>query len=544
MQWIAKQITMSPSLLTDSVTIMNKHAFREFFVPAQGNVIKDTLSGLTVALALIPEAIAFALVANLSPFIGLYAAFFMCLITAVIGGRPGMISGATGSMAVVMASLVINHQQDGLGLLFATIILTGCFQILIGLCRLGKLIRMMPKPVMVGFVNGLAIVIFLAQLHQFKEFNAAGVAHWLQGSPLYWMIALVVVAMIITHYLPKFTKAIPGPLTAIIVVTVFAQIMQHFYQVHIRAVDNMMRGATSLSFPHLAWPHVMISWHTVSVIVPYALVLAIIGLSESLMTLSLIDERTNTRGHGNRECIAQGIANVVSGGFGTMGGCAMIGQSMINITSGGRGRLSGIIAGVFLLIFVLVAWPIIKIIPLAALVGVMFMVVYETFEWATFRFIRQIPLKDGLVIVTVTAVTVATNLAIAVLVGVIISSLVFAWETAKHIYADTRINEAGEKEYILHGPLFFASISHFKQLFHYESDPNEIIIDFKYSRVADHSAIDAIKLVCKSYTSAGKKVHLRHLSPECLLLLGKAKSFVEVNQTEDPDYHIATDVLG
>lgn len=523
---------------------MNISALRAFFVPPQGSAIKDTLSGLTVALALIPEAIAFALVAHLSPFIGLYAAFFMCLITAVLGGRPGMISGATGSMAVVMASLVINHHHDGLGLLFATIIMTGCFQVLIGVCKLGKLIRMMPKPVMVGFVNGLAIVIFLAQLHQFKIVNAAHETHWLTGSPLYWMIALVIVAMIITHYLPKITKAVPGPLTAIIVVTIIAGLLSHVYHVPIRAVENMMQGATSLSFPQLAWPKVVLSWHTISVIIPYAAVLAIIGLSESLMTLSLIDERTDTRGHGNRECIAQGVANVISGSFGTMGGCAMIGQSMINISSGGRGRLSGIIAGIFLLIFVLIAWPIIKIIPLAALVGVMFMVVYETFEWATFHFIREIPFKDALVILIVTGVTVATNLAIAVLVGIIIASLVFAWETAKQIYAKTRKTEQGGKEYILHGPLFFASVSHFKAIFEFEADPKAIIIDFKYSRVADHSAIEAIKLICKRYTSLGKQVHLRHLSPECRALLGKAKSFVQVNEMEDPDYHIATDVLG
>jgi len=515
---------------------------KRFFIPKQGNALKDSLSGLTVALALIPEAIAFALVANLSPFIGLYAAFFMCLITAVIGGRPGMISGATGSMAIVMVSIV-NGYHNGLELLFATVILTGVFQILIGTLRLGKLIRMMPKPVMVGFVNGLAIVIFLAQLHQFQFISAHGVTTWLSGTSLDWMIALVIVAMIITHFLPKLTKAIPGPLTAIIVVTLFVQLLQHFYGIHVRVVEDMMHGATTLGFPHLAIPHISLSWHTFSIIVPYALILAIIGLSESLMTLSLIDERTKTRGHGNKECIAQGIANIVSGSFKTMGGCAMIGQSMINITSGGRGRLSGIVAGVFLLIFILVAWPVIKLIPLAALVGVMFMVVYETFEWASFTFIRQIPFKDALVIIIVTAVTVLTNLAIAVFVGIIIASLIFAWETAKNIYADTSVNDKGEKEYLLHGPLFFASTGNFKSLFQIQSDPEVVIIDFKYSRVADHSAIDAINTVAENYLAAGKSLRLRHLSPECCELLGKAKSLVEINQLEDPDYHIATDAL-
>ena len=521
-----------------------KRTVKTFFVPENGSAIKDSLSGLTVALALIPEAIAFALVAHLSPFVGLYAAFFMCLITAIFGGRPGMISGATGSTAVVMASLVMQHHQHALPLLFATVILSGLFQIVIGLLKLGKFIRMMPKSVMVGFVNGLAIVIFLAQLQQFKETNAVGVSHWLLGSPLYWMIGLVILAMIITHYLPKLTKAMPGPLTAIITVTIIAQLLQHFYSVHIRVVTDMMQGATALSFPALSLPKISLNLHTLSIIVPYAAVLAVIGLSESLMTLSLIDERTNTRGHGNKECIAQGAANIISGLFKTMGGCAMIGQSMINITSGGRGRLSGIIAGVFLLIFILIAWPVIKIIPLAALVGVMFMVVYETFEWATFKFIREIPIKDALVIVAVTVVTVLTNLAIAVVVGIIIASLVFAWETARHIYAEESVNERGEKEYILHGPLFFASISHFKQLFDFSHDPAIVIIDFQYSRVADHSAIDAIQSVAKSYTAQGTELHLRHLSPECRLLLGKAKSLVDVNKTEDPDYHIASDVLG
>lgn len=516
---------------------------KRFFIPEGASAVKDSLTGLTVAFALIPEAIAFALVANLSPFVGLYAAFFMCLITAVLGGRPGMISGATGSMAIVMVSIV-NGYHNGIQLLFATVILTGVIQICVGVFKLGKFIRMMPKPVMVGFVNGLAIVIFLAQLHQFKYIDSHGVYVWLQGATLYWMIGLVIVAMFISHYFPKITKAIPGPLMAIIVITVFVQTIQHFYGVNVRVVDDMMHGATHIGFPHFGIPDINLNWHTLSIIVPYAFILAIIGLSESLMTLSLIDERTQTRGHGNRECMAQGLANIVSGSFKTMGGCAMIGQSMINITSGGRGRLSGIVAGVFLLIFIMLAWPVIKIIPLAALVGVMFMVVYETFEWASFSFIREIPFKDGLVIVTVTIVTVATNLAIAVLCGIIISSLVFAWETAKHIYADTKTNDKGEKEYLLHGPLFFASAGNFKGLFDVKNDPDVIIIDFKYSRIADHSAIDSINIIAERYIANGKEVHLRHISPECIELLGKAKNLVDVNVLEDPDYHIATNKLG
>jgi sulfate permease, SulP family len=512
------------------------HAIKRFFLPQDGRFHVDFLSGLTVALALIPEAIAFALVANVSPLVGLYAAFFMCLITAVFGGRPGMISGATGSMAVVMVALVSQH---GLQYLFATVVLTGIVQIIIGLCRLGKLIRMMPKSVMVGFVNGLAIVIFLAQLHQFKVIGPHGTSHWLQGSALYLMIGLVVLAMLITHFLPKFTKAIPAALTAIIVVSLIVI----FGGIHTRVVQDMM-GSTDMSagFPHFAIPHVPMDLHTLLIVGPYAIILAIIGLSESLMTLSLIDEITQTHGQGNRECIAQGAANIVSGFFKSMGGCAMIGQSMINIRSGGRGRLSGIVAGVFLLLFILLLWPLIKMIPLAALVGVMFMVVIETFEWASFTFIRKIPLHDALIIIMVTGVTVATNLATAVVVGVIMASLVFAWETAKNISAEEYEGE-DSKIYKVHGPLFFGSSTAFKQLFAPSADPENVIIDFKYSRVSDHSAIDAIKFIVKRYMLHNKTVHLRHLSPECRMLLGKAGDMVDVNVMEDPDYHVATDVL-
>ncbi len=512
-------------------------AIRRYLLPPGAKLHVDFLSGLTVALALIPEAIAFALVAHVSPLVGLYAAFFMCLITAVLGGRPGMISGATGSMAVVMVALV---SQFGVKYLFATVILTGILQIIIGLLHLGKLIRMMPKSVMVGFVNGLAIVIFLAQLHQFKVTSAHGGSHWLQGHALYVMIGLVLLAMLITHYLPKFTKAVPAALTAIVVVSLIVLLGG----VHTRVVSDMMAGShLSPGLPSFALPGTPLNWHTLYVIVPYAVILSVIGLSESLMTLSIIDERTQTHGRGNKECIAQGIGNIVSGFFSSMGGCAMIGQSMINITSGGRGRLSGIVAGIFLLLFVVLLWPFIAMIPLAALVGVMFMVVIETFEWATFEFIHKIPLHDALIIVVVTAVTVATNLATAVIVGVIMASLVFAWETSKDIHAKEKVNAEGSKEYIIHGPLFFGSSTKFKALFSAKTDPKDVIIDFKYSRVADHSAIDAIKYVANSYLRYHKVLHLRHLSAECRALLGKAGNMVEVNMLEDPDYHVATDQL-
>ncbi|PIQ43653.1 MAG: sodium-independent anion transporter [Gammaproteobacteria bacterium CG11_big_fil_rev_8_21_14_0_20_46_22] len=506
-------------------------------MPHGGRFHIDFLSGLTVALALIPEAIAFSLVAHVDPLVGLYAAFFMCFITAVFGGRPGMISGATGSMAVVMVALV---SQYGIQYLFATVILTGLLQILIGVLRLGKLIRMLPKSVMVGFVNGLALVIFLAQLQQFKVLHANGSRTWLHGEALYLMIGLVLLAMAITHFLPKFTKAVPAALTAIIVVSVIVMVGG----LHTRVVSDMMVGHAMMpGLPTFAIPHVPFDFHTASIIVPYAIVLAIIGLSESLMTLSLIDEKTQTHGRSNKECMAQGAANIVSGFFKSMGGCAMIGQSMINISSGGRGRLSGITAGVFLLLFVIVLWPLIKLIPLAALVGVMFIVVIETFEWATFHFIRKIPKHDALIIVTVMAVTVATDLAVAVIVGVIMASLVFAWQTAKNISAKSSVKANGSKVYALHGPLFFGSTTTFKTLFDVVNDPNDVIIDFQYSRVADHSAIDAIQFVANEYTRRGKTLHLRHLSQECRLLLGKAASLVEVNLLEDPDYHVASDAL-
>lgn len=507
---------------------------RNFLLPENGQWSLDILSGLTVALALIPEAIAFALVAHVNPLVGLYAAFFMCLTSAVLGGRPGMISGATGSMAVVIVSLVSKY---GLHYLFATIVLTGLLQILVGVFRLGKLIRIMPKPVMVGFVNGLAIVIFLAQLQQFKLHTASGASTWLPTHALLLMIGLVLIAMAVTHYLPKITKKIPSALAAIILVTVIT----HVFHLHTRIVDDMMVGhhIQSAGLPTPAWLDVTFNLTTIKIILPYAIILCIIGLSESLMTLSLIDEVTQTKGNANRECIAQGIGNIISGIFKSMGGCVMIGQSMININAGGRGRLSGIIAACGLLSFIVIFWPFIKLIPLAALVGVMFMVVIETFEWATFKFIQKIPKHDAIVIATVMVVTVFTDLAVAVLVGIIISSLVFAWESAKHIYADQLIDDDSTKRYLLHGPLFFGSASTFKTLFDVANDPSIVIIDFANTRVVDHSAIDAIESVAQRYHQVNKRIHLRHLSPECRLLLNKVSDLIEVNEAEDPDYRLA-----
>jgi len=510
---------------------------------APSSAKNDILSGLTVALALVPEAVAFAFVAHVDPLVGLYAAFIVGLITSIFGGRPGMISGATGALAVVMVSLVIEH---GVEYLFATVLLMGVLQILAGIFKLGKFIRMVPHPVMLGFVNGLAIVIFLAQLGQFKVMDGNGQLQWMQGSELYVMGGLVALTMAIIHFLPKLTTAIPSSLAAILVVTglvIGLDLESRTVLDYLKDMSGDLNATIAGGFPEFHIPAVPFNFETFKIIFPYALVLAAIGLIESLLTLTLIDEITETRGNSNKECIGQGAANVTCGVFGAMGGCAMIGQSMININSGGRSRLSGITAAVLLLGFILFAASLIEMIPLAALVGVMFMVVLGTFEWSSFRLMKRIPKTDAFVIVLVSGVTVITDLAIAVCVGVIVSALVFAWEHAKHIYTNNYIDEQGSKVYELHGPLFFGSVKNFAELFDINNDPNDVIIEFKYSRVADHSAIEAIDSLAERYKKAGKTVHLRHLSPDCIELLNKAKDLVEVNVIEDPNYKVASDKL-
>lgn len=494
----------------------------------------DILSGLTVALALVPEAVAFAFVAGVEPLVGLYAAFMVGLITAVIGGRPGMISGATGALAVVMVSLVAQH---GVEYLFATVVLMGLIQVLIGILRLGKFIRMVPHPVMLGFVNGLAIVIFLAQLSTFKAKDSSGELQWLQGEQLWIMLGLVALTMAIIRYLPKLTKAIPSALAAIIVVSLAVILLG----MDSRTVGDLASIAGGLPEFHI--PMVPFNMETLWIILPYAIILATIGLIESLLTLSLIDEITDTRGRGNKECVGQGVANTVTGMFGGMGGCAMIGQSMINIDSGGRGRLSGISAALFLLVFILFASGLIEMIPLAALTGVMFMVVIGTFEWSSLRIMGKIPRSDAFILVLVSAVTVATDLAIAVVVGVIVSALVFAWQHAKHIMVKSYTNEMGGKVYELEGPLFFASVKNFQDLFDPKNDPDDVVVEFQKSRVYDHSAIEAIDTLAERYLNVDKRLHLRHLSPECIKLLRKAGDLVEVNMIEDPHYHVADDQL-
>ncbi|MCK6262106.1 SulP family inorganic anion transporter [Vibrio sp. ZSDE26] len=515
----------------------------EFPQFSKHSVKNDVLSGLTVALALVPEAVAFAFVAGVDPMVGLYAAFIVGLITSIFGGRPGMISGATGAMAVVMVSLVATH---GVQYLFAAIMLAGFLQISAGLFKLGKFIRMVPHPVMIGFVNGLAIVIFLAQLGQFKTPDASGALSWLPQGEMMLMLGLVALTMAIIHFLPKLTTAVPSSLVAIVTVTLLVLglgLETNTVVDFLRTMSGDANATLAGSLPTFAIPMVPFNLETLQIILPYAIILAAIGLIESLLTLTVLDEMTNTRGKSNRECVGQGLANVTCSVFGAMGGCAMIGQSMINVNSGGRGRLSGIVAAVALLAFILFASALIEMIPLAALVGVMFMVVIGTFEWATFKLARRVPKQDFFVIVLVTIVTVLTDLAIAVAVGVIVSALMFAWEHAKHIYASSKINEEGSKEYHVNGPIFFGSAANFLELFDFQNDPEDVIVDFASSRVADHSAIEAIETLAVRYSTLGKTLHLRHLSPDCRALLHKAGSLVEINVKEDPSYKVATDVL-
>lgn len=495
----------------------------------------NVLSGLTVALALVPEALAFALVAHVNPLVGLYAAFIMCLLTAAFGGRPGMISGATGSMAVVMVALVLQH---GVEYLFATIVFAGILQIIFGLLRLGKFIRMVPHPVMLGFVNGLAVVIFLAQLGHFKVKDAAGAEHWIGGQQLYVMIGLIVVTMLIIYLLPKLTRAVPSSLAAIIAVALFSV----YSGIHTKTVGDMasIRGG----FPKFHLAAVPYNFATLKIILPYAFILAGVGLIETLLTLNLVDDITDSRGRPNRECLAQGTGNIICGFFGAMGGCAMIGQTMINVDSGARRRISGITAGLCLLCFILFASSLIERIPIAALVGVMFAVSEKTFEWGTFKVFGKVPKHDVFVIVAVTVVTVFTDLAVAVILGILIAALVFAWEHAKQIAVQTRIDVEGRKIYELNGSLFFASTAKFQTLFSPKDDPDDVIVEFRHARVMDHSALEAIDALAEKYQASRKRLHLRHLSPDCYELLQKAKTMVEVNVMEDPRYHVADDKVG
>jgi len=516
------------------------------------NLKNDFLSGLTVSLALVPEAIAFAFILGIDPIIGLYAAFIMGLVTSLVGGRPGMISGATGSVAVILAPLVREKLAEGsmesaLGYLFAAVVLMGIIQILFGVLKLGKFIRLVPHPVMLGFVNGLAIVIFRSQFEMFKLSHNLPV---LQKIHIWAVMGiLILLTMVISFLMPKITKAVPATLTALVVVSLISFVLNHFGIVQVTTVLDFVQAkdptkmTLAASLPHFALPFIPFSFEAFRTILPYSILAASVGLIESLMTLTLVDEITETRGFGNQECVGQGIANIVNGFFGGMGGCAMIGQSIINIRAGGRGRTSGITAALALLGFILFGSPLIEQIPLAALVGVMFMVVLSTFEWSSFRVIKSIPKSDALIIVFVSVITVVTNLAIAVALGIIFSALVFAWKKGKKMGATPFTDQFGSRIYPLEGPLFFGSVQSFKDLFDFAHDPLDIVIDFEKTHVHDHSALEAINYVAEKYGQQGKKLHLLNLSDECLTLLKKAENIVEVNIIEGSYYRLADEQL-
>jgi len=503
------------------------------------NVLKtELLSGLTVALALVPEAVAFAFVAGVHPLVGLYAAFIVGLITALIGGRPGMISGATGALAVVMVALVASH---GVEYLFATVVLMGILQLMAGIFKLGKFIRLVPHPVMLGFVNGLAIVIGLAQLTQFKVPGTAEVAghgmaggEWLTGMPLAIMLGLVGLTMLVVWGLPKLTKFIPAPLAGILITA----LVVIAFGIETPRVGDLASIKGGLPAFHI--PTVPLNLETLQIILPYAIILAAIGLIESLLTLNLVGEMTDKRGGASQECIAQGAANVVTGFFGGMGGCAMIGQSMINVKSGGRTRIAATAAALFLLAFILVGSSLIEQIPLAALVGVMFMVVIGTFAWNSLRILTKIPLTDAMVIVLVTAVTVKYDLATAVVVGVIVSALAYAWNNSRRIHAIIETNDDGAKVYKIEGPLFFGSTDGFAELFNPAEDPDHVVVDFMRSRVVDQSALQAIEDLAAKYNAQGKDLRLRHLTRDCHALLNKAGQLMD-DSADDPDYAVAVD---
>ncbi|MHA6281049.1 SulP family inorganic anion transporter [Salinimicrobium sp. CAU 1759] len=510
-----------------------KKIFNLFDFSQKVDYKNEVLAGLTVALALIPEAVAFAMIAGLSPLTGLYAAFVMGLVTSILGGRPGMISGATGAVAVVIAALAISHGPE---YVFATVVLAGVLELLAGVLRLGKLIRLVPHSVIFGFVNGLAIIIFMSQLDQFKTLNEAGELVWMTGQNLYILLGLVLLTMLIIWGLPKLTKVFPSSLAAILVV--FGLVA--FFGIDTKTVGDI--ASIEGGFPPFHIPMVPFTWETLALIFPFAAIMAGVGLIESLLTLNIVDELTETRGRSNKECVAQGTANILSGFFSGMGGCAMIGQSLINVSSGARARLSGIVAAVMLLVFVMFAANIIELLPMAALTGVMIMVSIGTFEWASLRTFRRMPKSDVLVMVLVTFVTVVLhNLALAVLVGVIISALVFAWDNAKRIRARKYVDDKGVKHYEIYGPLFFGSVAAFNEKFDVTGDPDEVIIDFSESRIVDMSGIEAVNRLTDRYLKQGKKLHLRHLSRDCRQLLKNADEIIEVNILEDPTWKVATD---
>jgi SulP family sulfate permease len=509
-----------------------KKALNLFDFSQKVNYRIEILAGLTVAMTMIPESLSFAIVAGFPPLMGLYAAFIAGLITAVFGGRPGMISGGAGATVIVLIALV---NSNGLEYVLAAVALAGVLQILVGIFKLGKFIRLVPQPVMFGFVNGLAVIIFMSQLDQFKAV-VNGQSTWLSGTPLFIMVGLVALTIGIVVLLPKVTKAIPASLLAIIVV--FALVF--FLGIETKTVRDI--ASVSGGFPPFHIPNIPINLETLQIIFPYALIMASVGLTEGLLTLNLVDEITSTKGNGNRECIAQGSSNILNGFFFGMGGCPMIAQTLVNLSAGSRARLSGIVAALTILIIILFGAPIIEQLPMAALVGVMIMVAIGTFEWASFRIINKMPKHDIFVGVLVALITIVLhNLALAVLIGVIISALVFAWESAKRIRAKKYIDEKGVKHYEIYGPLFFASTTAFSEKFDVSNDPNQVVIDFKESKITDMSAIDAVNKITERYAKVNKTVHLRHLSADCRTLLKNADTIIDVNILEDPSYKVVID---
>jgi SulP family sulfate permease len=509
-----------------------KKVFNLFDFSQKVNYRTEILAGLTVAMTMIPESLSFAILAGFPPLMGLYAAFIMGLVTAILGGRPGMVSGGAGATVIVLIALM---KSNGLEYVFAAVALAGILQILVGIFKLGKFIRLVPQPVMFGFVNGLAVIIFMSQLEQFKKI-VNGQTMWLSGNLMLIMLGLVALTIGIVVLLPKITKAIPASLVAIIVV--FALVF--FLGIDTKTVKDI--ASVSGGFPPFHIPNIPIDWETLKLIFPYALIMASVGLTEGLLTLNLVDEITETKGNGNRECIAQGSANILNGFLFGMGGCPMIAQTLVNLSAGSRARLSGIVAALTILFIILFGAPIIEQLPMAALVGVMIMVAIGTFEWASFKIINKMPRHDIFVGILVAVVTILLhNLALAVLIGVIISALVFAWESAKRIRAKKYIDEKGVKHYEIYGPLFFASTTAFSEKFDVSNDPNEVIIDFKESKITDMSAIDAVNKITERYAKLNKTVHLRHLSADCKELLKNADEVIEVNIMEDPTYKVAID---
>lgn len=503
------------------------NSFRIFDFSQKVNYRTEILSGLTVAMTMIPESLSFAILAGFPPLVGLYGALIMGLVTAIFGGRPGLISGGAGATVIVLIALMKSH---GLEYVFGAIALAGVLQIIVGLLKLGKFIRLVPQPVMYGFVNGLAIVIFMSQLEQFK-ININGNTEWLSGTPFLVMAGLVALTISIVMLFPKITKKIPASLVAIAVV--FAIVM--IFNIDTKQVQDI--ASVSGSFPPFHIPNIPFSMETLQIIFPYAMIMAAVGLTEGLLTLNLVDEITGTKGNSNRECVAQGSANILNGFFFGMGGCPMIAQTLVNLSAGSRARLSGIVAALTILIIILVGAPVIEKLPMAALTGVMIMVAVGTFEWASLRIFKRMPKSDIFVMIVVMLITVFLhNLALAVLIGVIISALVFAWDNAKRIRARKYLDENGVKHYDIYGPLFFGSVTGFAEKFDVANDPVEVIIDFAESRVVDMSAIEALNAITQRYHQVGKTVRLQHLSADCIGLLKNAEAIIEVNILEDPEY--------